>query len=105
MKNVTLVKWQQFLDFFRCTVADAMHRVHTVEIPKTILNFVPRDFKRGSDEEHVGIIAAGAVLLSSDTEERFHKMDGSKVDLAYNAASKAQVLGRYEEKDLDQPKI
>jgi hypothetical protein len=94
--QVTLVKWQQFVDMFRCTVTDAFHRVHTIEVPKTILGIEPTQFRRGSDTEHVGIIAAGTVLLSLDTEERFHKIDSSIVDRAYVAASKAQILGKFE---------
>lgn len=95
MLNVTLVKWVEGLDFFRCTVADMVSRIHTIEMPRSILAVIPNEFKRGSDAEHVGIIAAGTVLLSNDVDERFHKVDSSIVSRAYAAASKVQILGRY----------
>ncbi|MEP7235885.1 MAG: hypothetical protein ABI778_11380 [Ignavibacteriota bacterium] len=96
MKKVTLVQWQRLIDMFRCTVADAAHRIHTIEMPLSILNKSPKDFLRGKDNEHIGTIAAGPVLLRYNTDEQFHKIDNSHVDLAYDAASKAQIIGRFE---------
>lgn len=88
------MKLVEGLEHFRCTVADALHRSYTVEMPVSILKALPTGFKRGTDRDHLGIIAAGTVLLATDTEERFHKVDNSIVDRAYKAVTKAQVLGR-----------
>ncbi len=96
LTNITLVKWQEFIDYFRCIVADVSHKQHTVEMPKSILGIAPEKFQRGSDSQHVGIIAAGTVLLNIDPEVRFHKADRSMVERAYDAASKAQILGSFE---------
>lgn len=93
--EVTLVKWQRLVDLFRCTVSDLMHRQHTVEIPISVLQVEPTIYKRGTDAEHIGIVAAGAVLMNNDPEVRFHKVDRSMVNRAYEAASKAQILGRF----------
>jgi hypothetical protein len=95
MTNVTLVEWQEGPDFFRCTVSDDKRRHHTVEIPRSVLTVDPPNFSRGSDAEHIGIIAAGAVLLDLDPENDFHKVDRSMVIRAYTAASDAQILGRF----------
>ncbi|MBS1903298.1 MAG: hypothetical protein JSS75_06320 [Bacteroidetes bacterium] len=95
MVNVTLVKWQEGPDYFRCTVSDERHRHHTVEIPRSMLAVEAPNFSRGSDAEHIGIIAAGAVLLDLDPDNDFHKVDRSMVIRAYTAASEAQILGRF----------
>lgn len=95
MTNVTLVTWQEGPDYFRCTVSDDKRRHHTVEIPRSVLDIAPPNFARGSDAEHIGIIAAGAVLLDMDPENDFHKVDRSMVIRAYTAASDAQILGRF----------
>jgi hypothetical protein len=96
MIKITLVKLLEGLEFFRCTVADTLHRVYTIEMPKTILNALPDNFRKGTDREHIGIIAAGTILLSTDPEERFYKVDSSFVNRTYQAASKAQILGQFE---------
>lgn len=93
MLNITLVKMDELVDLFRCTVADMYHKRHTVEMKKSVLDVLPLKFRRGSDTEHIGIIAAGTVLLSNDSEIRFHKADDSMVNRAYEAASKSQILG------------
>ncbi len=95
MKKITLVKWQKGLESIRCTVSDMFHRHFIVEMPKSVLKVIPKRFKRGSDAEHAGIIAAGAVLLNLDPEEMFLKVDGSMVNRAYEAASGAQILGGF----------
>ena len=95
MNNVTLVEWQQGPDIFRCTVSDATRRHHTVEIPRTVLAVEPQEFRRGTDAEHVGIVAAGIVLMSLDPETIFHKADTSMVNRAYHAAAKAQIVGGF----------
>jgi hypothetical protein len=94
LEKITLVKLVEELEYFRCTVADALHRLYTVEMPISILKAIPTGFRRGTDHDHLGIIAAGTVLLATDSEERFHKVDNSIVDRAYRAVTRAQVLGR-----------
>lgn len=88
--DVTVVKREKELDMFRCRVADAEHRVHTVEIPASLLAVDPHEFKRGSDAEHIDIIACGTVLMRTDPDATFHTVDRSMVNRAYNAALRAQ---------------
>jgi len=88
--EVTVVKREKGLDLFRCKVTDAQHRVHTVEIPASLLSVDPHEYKRGSDAEHIDIIACGTVLMRTDPEATFHAVDRSMVNRAYNAALRAQ---------------
>jgi hypothetical protein len=91
---VSLVKRHRLRDLYRYIIADAEHRVHTVEIPEYILGIEPREFQRGTDKDHLDIIACGTVLMRLDPESIFHKVDRSMVNRAYDAASRAQLLGR-----------
>lgn len=88
--TVTVVKRKKLEDLYRFKVADAEHRVHTVEIPEYVLTIDPSDFKRGSDEEHLDIIACGTVLMRFNEDAIFHKVDRSMVNRAYNAALRSQ---------------
>lgn len=88
--TVTVVKRKKLEDLYRFKVADAEHRVHTVEIPESVLAIEPTDFKRGSDAEHLDIIAIGTVLMRFNEDAIFHKVDRSMVNRAYNAALRSQ---------------
>lgn len=88
--KVTVVKREKLLDLFRFKVADEEHRVHTVEMPASVLTVEPHEFRRGSDEEHLDIIACGTVLMRFVQEAIFHTVDRSMVNRAYNAALRAQ---------------
>jgi hypothetical protein len=91
--TATIVKRMKYEDLCRYMVADGEHRVHTVEIPIRMLAVEPREFLRGSDEEHLDIIACGTVLMRFTENEIFHKVDRSMVNRAYIAASRAQFSG------------
>lgn len=93
-EEVTLVKLDEYPDIFRCNVS-YLNRSHTVEIPRYMLEIEANDFKRGSDSEHIGIIAVGTVLASIDPNTQFHKVDRSMVNRAYRAASGAQIFGEF----------
>lgn len=93
-EEVTLVKLDEYPDIFRCNVS-YLSRSHTVEIPRYMLEIEPNDFRRGSDSEHIGIIAVGTVLASIDPNTQFHKVDRSMVNSAYRAASGAQIFGEF----------
>lgn len=95
MRTVSVVRRDQYPDYYLYTIADERHRKHTVEIPAVVLQVNPEEFHRGSNTEHLDIIACGAVLLSLDDEAIFHKVDCSMVDRAYRAASGAQILGQF----------
>lgn len=88
--NATVVKRKKEGDLYRYWVADDEHRTHTVEIPISLLSVDPHDFRRGSDEEHLDIIACGTVLMRFEDESIFHKVDRSMVNRAYNAALRSQ---------------
>jgi hypothetical protein len=95
MRTVSVVRRNEYPDYYLYTIADERHRKHTVEIPAAVLQIEPKEFHRGNDTEHLDIIACGAVLLSIDDEAIFHKVDRSMVDRAYHAASGAQILGQF----------
>ena len=88
--TTTIVKRRKMEDLYRYTVADANHRVHTVEIPASMLAVIPQEFQRGSDEEHLDIIACGTVLMRFNEDAIFHKVDRSMINRAYNAALRSQ---------------
>lgn len=92
---VTLVRRQELIGMFRYEIADSASRRHTVEIPTQILRVDPRNHNRGTDQDHLDIIACGTVLASLDQNETFHTVDRSMVNRAYEAASHAQLLGRH----------
>jgi hypothetical protein len=91
--TATIVKRMRYEDLYRYTIADDMHRLHTVEIPLRMLTVDPLEFTRGSDQEHLDIIACGTVLMRFTENEIFHKVDRSMVNRAYTAASRAQFSG------------
>lgn len=93
VQYVTVVKRQREVDLYRYTIVDAEHRAHTVEIPFSMLVVPPRDFARGSDDEHIDTIARGTVLMRTEPEDNFHKVDRSMVNRAYAAASRAELSG------------
>ncbi len=94
--QVTLVKRQEGLDLFTYMITDNHKRMHTVEVPRSILFVPPRDFERKiDDKEHLDTIACGTVLMSINPETEFHKVDRSMVNRAYRAASGAQIEGRF----------
>lgn len=88
--TATVVKRKNLGDLYRYSVADDKHRTHTVEIPSSVLLVAPIDFKRGSDEEHLDIIACGTVLMRFNDDAIFHKVDRSMINRAYNAALRSQ---------------
>jgi hypothetical protein len=91
-EEVTLVKLDEYPDMYRCVVS-RLGRSHTVEIPRYMLEVEPKDFQRGSDTQHIGIIACGTVLSSIDPDVQFHVVDRSHVNRAYIAASHSQLFG------------
>ena len=95
LNQVTLVGRTEMPGLFRYEIADEKRRNHTVEIPSTVLMIEPQNHTRGSDKEHLDTIACGAVLMNLDPESRFHKVDRSMVNRAYDAASHAQILGKF----------
>ena len=93
VQHVTVVGRQTEVDLYRYTIVDDEHRAHTVEIPFSLLVVPPRDYSRGTDSEHLDMIACGTVLMRTDPEDNFHKVDRSMVNRAYAAASRAEPSG------------
>jgi hypothetical protein len=93
VQHVTVVGRQTEVDLYRYTIVDAEHRAHTVEIPFSILVVQPRDYSRGTDNEHLDMIARGTVLMRTDPEDNFHKVDRSMVNRAYAAVTRAELSG------------
>ena len=91
VSHVTVVGRQMEVDLYRYTIVDAEHRAHTVEIPVSLLVVPPRDYSRGSDNEHLDTIACGTVLMRTEPEDNFHKVDRSMVNRAYAAATRAEL--------------
>jgi hypothetical protein len=91
---VSLISRQELVGMYRYEIADALHRRHTVEIPESVVRIEPRDFKRGSDKEHLDTIACGTVLMSLDDRSLFHVVDRSMVNRAYRAAQNVQLFGK-----------
>lgn len=94
VEYISLVSRQDLVGMYRYEIADALHRRHTVEIPESIVDVAPRDFKRGTDKEHLDTIACGTVLMSMDEHTLFHIVDRSMVNRAYRAAEHVQLYGK-----------
>ncbi len=92
--EITVISHTRLPELFRYEIADSQHRKHTVEIHQDVLSVTPTSYARGTDIEHLETIACGTVLMDLDPESRFHKVDRSMVNRAYEAASRAQILGR-----------
>jgi hypothetical protein len=88
--TATIVKRKKLEDLYRYRVVDAQHRHHTVEIPAAMLAVSPREFMRGTDEEHLDIIACGTVIMRFNEDAIFHKVDRSMINRAYDAALRSQ---------------
>lgn len=91
---ISLISRQDLIGLYRYEIADALHRRHTVEIPESVTRIDPRDFKRGTDKEHLDTIACGTVLMSMDEHSLFHVVDRSMVNRAYRAAEHVQLNGK-----------
>ena len=80
-------------DAYLYTVVDSSSHTHSVLIPQRVLAVNPRGFERGTDEDHLEVLAMGAVLMSLDPDSTFHRVDPETVTRAY-AANKENSFDR-----------
>lgn len=93
-RDVAIVRRFEMPDFYMYEVIDEKLHKHVVEISADLLNIEPKDFTRGSDQQHLDILACGAVLLNLTPEATFHRVDREMVDRAYRAAVRLQSFER-----------
>lgn len=92
--NVAICRRQEFKDYFMIELVDDNHLTHTVLIPSYVLTVEPKNFLRGSDLQHLDTLACGAVMMRTDVDAIFHRVDREMVDRAYEAALRVQFFDR-----------
>lgn len=94
--NVAITQRQEFKDYFMIQLVDDNHLTHTVLVPSYVLTVEPKNFLRGTDLQHLDTLACGAVMMRTDTDAIFHRVDREMVDRAYEAALRVQFFDRLE---------
>ena len=93
-RDVAIVRRYQTADVYGYQVVDSdLHR-HVVEISAEVLNVEPKEFARGTDQQHLDIVACGAVLINLYPDTRYHRVDREMVDRTYRAALRIQSFER-----------
>jgi hypothetical protein len=93
-RDVAIVKRQEMVDMYYYEVLDERLQKHSVQLPKSILTVEPQHYLRGTDQQHLDIIACGVVLMRSDLDTCFHRVDRESVDRAYEAALTVESFDR-----------
>jgi hypothetical protein len=93
-RDVAIVRRYQTADIFGYEVIDEQLQRHVVEISAAVLNVEPRGYDRGTDEEHLDIVACGTVLSNLTPDANYHRVDREMVDRAYRAALRHQSFER-----------
>jgi hypothetical protein len=93
-RDVAIIRRYQTADIFGYEIIDEKLHLHVVEIQASVLNVEPEEFTRGTDQQHLDIIACGAVLTNLTPEATYHRVDREMVDRAYRAAVRLQSFER-----------
>lgn len=86
-----------YSDMYAYVLVDDDLRRHVVHVSEALLQVEPKNYQRRSDKEHLDILAAGAVLLSVETEAIFHRVDPEMVDRAYEAVTRIKSIYEFDD--------
>ncbi len=93
-RDVAIIRRYQTVDVYGYEIMDENLVRHVVEVQSAVLDVEPTEFARGTDQQHLDIIACGAVLTNLTPGATYHRVDREMVDRAYRAAVKIQSLER-----------
>src|SRR5688572_3732237 len=93
-RDVAIVRRYQTVDVYGYELIDEKLHRHVVEIQSSVLDVEPSEFARGTDQQHLDIIACGAVLTNLTPDATYHRVDREMVDRAYRAAVRLQSFER-----------
>jgi hypothetical protein len=93
-RDVAIVRRYETPDFYMYEVVDEKLCKHVVAVSSEVLNVEPKEFQRGTDQQHLDTMACGAVLLNLIPDATFHRVDKEMVDRAYRAAVRLQSFER-----------
>lgn len=93
-RDVAIVRRYQTADIYGFEVIDDMLQRHVVEISAAVLDVEPKEFARGTDQQHLDTVACGAVLSNLTPDATYHRVDREMVDRAYRAALRLQSFER-----------
>jgi hypothetical protein len=86
-----------YSDLHAYVLVDDDLRRHVVHVSESLLKVEPKNYQRRSDKEHLDILAAGAVLLSVESDVSFHRVDAEMVDRAYEAVTRITSIYEFDD--------
>jgi hypothetical protein len=93
-RDVAIIRRYQTVDVYGYEIMDENLQRHVVEVQASVLDVEPTEFARGTDQQHLDIVACGAVLTNLIPDATYHRVDREMVDRAYRAAVKIQSFER-----------
>jgi hypothetical protein len=93
-RDVAIVRRYQTADIYGYEIIDDQLQRHIVEVQASVLDVEPSEFSRGTDQQHLDIVACGAVLTNLTPDATYHRVDREMVDRAYRAAVRLQSFER-----------
>lgn len=93
-RDVAIVRRYQTADVYGYEIIDEHLQRHIVEVQASVLDVEPSEFSRGTDQQHLDIVACGAVLTDLTPDSTYHRVDREMVDRAYRAAVRLQSFER-----------